>query len=190
MNLEEEFEGLKDEEILFASLEKPALFRVIVSRYEKPFQRKAVSIVRQEEDAEDVVQDAFTKIYFHANKFKKRPGIEFKSWAYKILVNAAINKYHYLKKRRTSEFSDELAYGETLESNENFALATEAKSVVENALSRLPQQPQKLLASYYLRDKSYKDIAAEENMTVPALKMKLFRAKKLFKNALNDNLYK
>ncbi len=189
MGLEEEFDGLKDEEILFASIEKPALFRIIMSRYEKPFLRKAMGVVRQKEDAEDVVQDAFTKIYFHAAKFKKRPGIEFKSWAYKILVNAAINKYHYLKKRWASEFSDEIAYGETLASNENLALATEAKIIVENAISRLPQQSQKLLTSYYLKDKSYKDIAGEENITVPALKMKLFRAKKLFKKATNNDLY-
>src|SRR3989338_4308050 len=97
MNTGEELSDLKDEEILFASLEKPALFRVLMVRYEQAFLRKAKSIVYQEEDAEDVVQDAFTKIYFNAGKFKKRPGIEFKSWAYKILVNTAINKYHNLK---------------------------------------------------------------------------------------------
>lgn len=187
--MEKESGHPKDEEILFASLERPALFRVIVERYEKAFLRKAKSIVYQNEEAEDVVQDTFTKIYFYANSFKKRPGIEFKSWAYKILVNTAINKYHYLKKRRGPEFSDALAYSETLESNENFVMAADAKMEVANAISRLPEQSQKLLTSYYIEDKSYKNIAQEEGITSAALKMKLFRAKRLFKKALDDNLY-
>lgn len=189
MGPEETFNDLKDEEVLFASLEKPALFKVIIDRYEKAFLRKAKSIVYQNEEAEDIVQDTFTKIYFNAEKFKKRPGIEFKSWAYRILVNTAINKYHWLKKRRHVEFLDPLMYNETLESNENFVMAADAKMTVEGAISRLPTQAQKLLTSYYIEDKSYKDIAQEEEMTAAALKMKLFRAKRLFKKALNDNLY-
>jgi len=189
MNAEEVFGNLKDEEVLFVSLEKPALFRIIMNRYEKAFLRKARGIVRQEEDAEDVVQDTFTKIYFNAEKFKKRPGVEFKSWAYKILVNTAINKYHKLKKRRNVEFSDEIINKEIIENSENMVLASDAKMDVDGAMSRLPPEPQKLLTSYYLEDRSYKDIAQERNMTGAALKMKLFRAKRMFKKALNDNLY-
>lgn len=189
MDTDAEFDGLKDEDILYASQEKPALFRVIVARYEKPFLRKAKSIVRGDEDAEDVVQDAFTKIYFHAGKFKKMPGIEFKSWAYKILVNTSINKYHWLKKRPKAEFIDEMMYEKVSESSESIVLAADAKMAVESALSRLPVESQKLLTFYYLEDKSYKDIANKENMTIPALKMKLFRAKRMLKKAMNDNLY-
>ena len=189
MDIDGEFGNLKDEDVLFASLEKPALFRVLMARYEKAFLRKAKSVVYREEDAEDVVQDAFTKIYFNANKFKKRPGIQFKSWAYKILVNTAINKYHQLKKRRGVEFSDALMYEETLESNENLVAAADAKMIVADAISKLPAESQKLLTSYYIQDKSYRDIATEEKMTTAALKMKLFRAKRLFKKILNDNLY-
>ena len=187
--IEAELSNLKDEEILLVSMEKPALFKIIMDRYEKAFLRKALNIVGQKEEAEDVVQDTFTKVYFYANKFKKRPGIEFKSWAYKILINTAINKYHWLKKRRKTEFLDTLLYQETLESDENLILAADAKMTVQDAMSRLPEQTQKLLTSYYLEDKSYKDIAGEAEITVPALKMKLFRAKRLFKKALNDNLY-
>lgn len=190
MDPDGEFNDLRDEQILFASLEKPALFKIIMDRYEKAFLRKAKSMVYQNEEAEDVVQDTFTKIYFNAEKFKKRPGIEFKSWAYKILVNTAINKYHYLKKRRGSEFFDTLNYAETLESNENFVMAADAKMIVEGAISQLPEHSQKLLTSYYIEDKSYKDIAEKEKITSAALKMKLFRAKRLFRKALNDNLYK
>lgn len=186
---EQEFNGLKDEEVLFISLNKPALFRVLVERYEKPFFRKARSVVGQTEEAEDIVQESFTKIYFHAGKFKKRPGIEFKSWAYKILVNTAITRYRRLKKQQSIKFIDPFMYPETLENSENLVLAAEAKMEVSEAISRLPEKFRNLLSQYYLEDRSYKDIAERENLSMPALKMKLFRAKRLFKKALNDNLY-
>jgi len=180
---------MKDEEILHISLDKPALFSVLVERYEKAFLRKARSIISQTEEAEDVVQETFTKIYLHAAKFKKMPGIEFKSWAYKILVNTAITKYRRLKKHQSLEFIDPYMYENTAESPENMVLAADAKMLVSEAISRLPEEPRNLLSMYYLEDKSYKDIAQKENMSMPALKMKLFRAKRLFKRALDHNLY-
>ena len=82
---------LKDEEILAASLEKPAFFKILVDRYQEAFLRKALSILRRQEDAEDIVQETFVKIYFNGKKFKKMEGIEFKSWAYKILINTSFN---------------------------------------------------------------------------------------------------
>src|SRR3990167_5396737 len=98
----------KDEEILAASLEKPALFRILVDRYQDAFVRKALGIVRQKEEAEDIVQETFVKIYFNGQKFKKYDGIEFKSWAYKILVNTAISRYRKISKKWQAESADPL----------------------------------------------------------------------------------
>src|SRR3990167_10895770 len=66
----------KDEEILALSIRQPSLFALLVRKYEEPFMRKALSIVRQREAAEDVVQEAFAKIYLNAHKFKKQDGAE------------------------------------------------------------------------------------------------------------------
>ena len=46
----------KDEEVLKASLNKPALFKVLVDRYEEAFIRKAVGILRNQEEADEIVQ--------------------------------------------------------------------------------------------------------------------------------------
>ena len=90
---------IKDDEILAASLNKPALFKILVDRYQEAFIRKAVGILRNQEEAEDIVQETFVKIYLHGKKFKKIKGVEFKSWAYKILVNTAISRYRILSKK-------------------------------------------------------------------------------------------
>ena len=180
----------KDEEILTASLNKPALFKVLVDRYQEAFIRKAAGIVRSREEAEDIVQDTFVKIYNNADKFKKRDGIEFKSWAYRVLVNTAISRYRKISKKWQAESANpldlELACERNL-STEDIVLESEAKSVVSGALKRLPEPMAKLISAYYLEDKPYKVIAEEQILTIPALKMKLFRAKKILKDLVNND---
>ena len=179
----------KDEEILAASLEKPALFRILVDRYQDAFVRKALGIVRQKEEAEDIVQETFVKIYFNGQKFKKYDGIEFKSWAYKILVNTAISRYRKISKKWQAESADplDLELASDNFSTQDLAVEIEKKSVTADLLSRLPKPLARLMSLYYIEDKSYKEIAKQESVTIPALKMKLFRAKKLLRNLVNKN---
>lgn len=180
----------KDEEILLASLKKPALFKVLVDRYEEAFLRKATDILKSREEAEDIVQETFVKIYLNGRKFRKVEGIEFKSWAYKILVNTAISRYRKVGKKWQAESNDhldlELASERNL-STEDIVLESETKSVAANLISLLPKPLAHLVSLYYIEDKSYKDIAKEESITIPALKMKLFRAKKMLKEFVNKN---
>ncbi len=186
MDFEDPNKSAKDEEILLASLEKPALFKILVDRYQSAFLRKAHGIIGREEDAEDIVQETFVKIYFNAAKFRKIEGIEFKSWAYKILVNTAITKYRKVKKEGTVEFLDPLLYEDKPAESSDLALSLDNKMAVASLISNLPETLKRLVSLYYLEDKSYKDIAASEGMTIPALKMKLFRAKKLLKKAAEE----
>ena len=186
MDFEENY--LKDEEILAASLDQPALFKILVDRYQEAFIRKALGILRRQEEAEDIVQETFVKIYFNGKKFKKLQGIEFKSWAYKILVNTAISRYRKIKKIWQAESADpldlELASEKNL-STEDVVLESEAKSITADLISRLPRPLARLVSLYYVEDKSYKDIAKEERLTIPALKMKLFRAKKFLTKSID-----
>lgn len=181
---------IKDEDILAASLNKPALFKILVDRYQEAFIRKALGILKQQEEAEDIVQDAFVKIYKNAGKFKKLEGIEFKSWAYKILVNTAISRYRQISKKWQAESANpldlELASERNL-STEDIVLESETKSIAADLISRLPKPLARLVSLYYLEDKSYKEIAEKESLTIPALKMKLFRAKKMLKGLIGDD---
>ncbi len=189
-SIEESWGQPKDEEILILSLEKPAVFKILINRYETAFLRKALDILRQREEAEDIVQETFVKIYFNAKKFKKKEGIEFKSWAYKILVNTAISRYRKIKKIWHAESNNpldlELA-GERNLSTEDIVLESETKSIAADLISQLPENLARLISKYYLEDKPYKDIAKEESITIPALKMKLFRAKNILKKYINNN---
>ena len=180
----------KDEEILADSLKKPALFKILVDRYQEAFTRKAMGILRQQEEAEDIVQETFIKIYLHGRKFKKMENVEFKSWAYKILVNTAISRYRKISKKWQAESLDPLDLELVSEKNlstENIVLESENKSLTAELISHLPKPLARLVSLYYIEDKSYKQIAEKESLTIPALKMKLFRAKKMLKEFVNKN---
>ncbi len=175
-------EGMKDEEILKNSLNQPALFEILVEKYQEPLMRAAWRVVRSREEAEDIVQEAFVKMYKNGDKFEKLAGIEFKSWAYKVTINTAIT--HYRKLRRGEFLSEDPGiYQEAGEEGEDTRLhgAVDAKATVAAALEKMPVHLRTVLERYYFEDKSYQMIAKEECISIPTLKMRLFRAKRLFR---------
>jgi RNA polymerase sigma-70 factor (ECF subfamily) len=176
----------KDEEILAISIERPSVFGLLVDRYEKAFLSTATGIVKNREEAEDIVQEAFTKVYLNAKKFKEVEGASFKSWAYKILINTSFTHYKKTKRAMTTasydnpEFYGELADEGARDINEDIDM----RILVSKTLPKMPQHLQVVMQKYYLEDKSQKDIASEENVSVATVKMRLFRAKKEFKKLL------
>lgn len=176
------YEGMKDEEILKASLQEPALFEMLVEKYHEPLMRAAWRVVRGREEAEDIVQEAFVKMYKNASKFEKQEGIEFKSWAYKVTINTAIT--HYRKLKRGEFLSEDPSIyqepGQELADTRIFS-KTDAKAAVADTLQQMPDHLRSVLEHYYIEDKSYHTIADEEGISISTLKMRLFRAKKLFK---------
>jgi len=173
---------LKDEEILLLSLDDPTYFTILVDKYQAPFLRKALGIVRNREEAEDIVQETLVKVYRYGHKFKKEEGIEFKSWAYKILMNTAFTHYQKVKKVGTNvEYLDPLLYEDTLEEVNDLPGAHDSKKIVQAVVNKMPEHLGRVLKLYYLEDKSYADICKIEDISIPTLKMRLFRAKRLFK---------
>ncbi|MBI2024032.1 RNA polymerase sigma factor [Candidatus Giovannonibacteria bacterium] len=170
-----------DEILLAAALEYPDLFSVLVDRYQSAFLRFAGRILNTKEEAEDVVQDSFMKIYRHADQLQEGPNSKFKSWAYKIVFNTALTRYRSLKKRSGEmTYLDTFLY-ETLGSKE-FQDNLNAEIMVKEILAKMPGDFRELLEMHYLKGLSYDQISREKNITIPALKMRLFRAREVFRN--------
>ncbi len=188
--LPEESEGgreqLSDEEVIEVAQDQPSLFGVLIDRYQPSFLRVAQRVVRSPEEAEDVVQEAFVKIYRFAKHFDKRQA-RFKSWAYKIVMNVAITHYNRRKNDAMlipEEYDPTVAESHRVHASYIKDRGTE--SVIASALEETPEELRSLLKSYYLNDKSYKSIAKEADLSMGALKMKLFRARKSIKKVLEQ----
>ncbi len=173
---------MSDEETLRASLVHPSLFAQLVRKYEEPFMRKARSIVHDEEAAQDIVQEAFTKIYLNAKKFKDVEGATFSSWGYRILINTALTQYMRRKRRgeHTVELDEEiwnLIPDKNLRQFEKREFTDEVASV----LSRMSPVFAKALALFFLEGKTQEEMAREEGVSVGAIKTRVHRAKQEFR---------
>jgi len=182
----QELESASDEEVLRSAQKDPDAFEILVERYEAAFLRKAKSILFSQEDAEEVVQDTFTRIYIYADRYKAQEGANFSSWGYAILTRLAFTRYKKLARlRRTTATLDPEAY-ERLPDESDFRDALGVKDEVLVALSRLPEAAARVLTLQFLEGKNQEEIAQIENSTVPAVKTRVHRAKKLFKQALEE----
>jgi RNA polymerase sigma-70 factor (ECF subfamily) len=174
---------ISDEQILADSLGNPALFTIILKRYEAAFLRRAQEILRGDrEEAEDVVQETFTKIYRYGHRFETQEGASFKSWAYKVLTNTALTAYQKRKKRltRTTAFSPELEAVVPDSGAEAVFADAELGDYVASVLEKMSGSFRSVLERYFLDGRSQKEIADEEGISVGAVKTRMHRAKKEF----------
>ena len=182
LDIEDSAAQHRDEEILAASVARPSEFAILVRKYEEPFLRKARSILRDEEAAIDVVQEAFTKIYMNARKFQPVEGATFSSWGYRILINTALTKYARRKREQGSraEIDEEiwaLIPDKNLRQFEKLSLQDEVASV----LGRIPAPLASALTKFFIEGHSQEEMAEEEGVSVGAIKSRVHRAKAEFR---------
>lgn len=185
-----EFSQKRDEDVLAASFKYPYLFELVVERYEEAFLRKARSIVRSDEAAQDVVQDTFVKIYLYGRSFRPVEGARFSSWAYKVLMNVCFHWYKKMKRER--EFS--AALDEDLEAvlphddREERAQKLD-RDYLESMFARLPETFARILRLYVIDQKDYKEIAEAEGVTEGAIKTRMHRARASMRKISEDITY-
>ncbi|MBX4215604.1 RNA polymerase sigma factor [Candidatus Parcubacteria bacterium] len=179
-DIPDDMKGRPDDEVLALCVSSPAVFSILYDRYHDEFVRKAKKIVG-EEYAEDLVQEAFVKIYMNAARFKKQEGASFKSWGYRILMNACFTYYKKQKRDReaTMPLDEELA-----ELLPNFRTNVDKEftgDYVLSILSRMPSLLANVLKAYFIEGKPQKEIAEAEGVSVGVVKTRVHRAKKEFK---------
>lgn len=180
-NLEE----ASDEAVLKAALRDPEAYVILVRRYEDAFMRKALSILRVQEDAEEVVQDTFTRIYLYGGRFSPQEGASFSSWGYAILTRQCFTRYQKQKRDRARRTELEPDAYERLPDTQSFEEDLTIRNEVLMALSRIPDAAARVLRMQFLEGKSQEEIALSEGQSISAVKTRVHRAKKLFKNELS-----
>jgi RNA polymerase sigma-70 factor, ECF subfamily len=170
-----------DEELLTAARAMPWLFGVIYDRYQAAFYRKALSILRDPRDTEEVVLDTFTKIYVHAGKFEPQSGAQFSSWAYRILMNTAFTRYQKLVKDGQRFAALDPEFEEFVGERALHSGFAEREDGIERILARLPGHFAQVLRLHYLERWSHEDIAKETGENVGTIKARIHRAKAAFR---------
>src|SRR3569833_2741251 len=130
-----------DEEIIDRVIGgQTALYELLVRRYNTKLYRAVRAVLREETEAEDVMQEAYVRAYQNLRKFERRAS--FGTWVTRIGVNEAIAR---LKSRRRSEDSaeDPTLENEAVDSKTNDPetemAQSEVRSLLEEAILRLPR---------------------------------------------------
>jgi len=165
-------------------------FREIVERYQAKVFSIIYGILRNHNDAEDIAQQVFAKIYFSIQNFDFRSSLL--TWIYKITVNEC---YDYLRKKRVrklvyeSDFSEDDAL-----MMENSGAAAEAAPPVDETLARrdlavkllakISEEDRNLILLKEVEGHSVEELSHMTGMNENTIKVKLFRARqKLVKAA-------
>lgn len=180
---------LSDEELLTLSFTKPSVFEALVLRYQSQFLNRAQAVVGTRDAAEDVVQETFVRVYRFGARFKGESG-SFRAWSLTILMNVA--RTHYSKAARTRGSVVELT-PEHYESLADLSIPAKeghqeyAKEVIERGLAKAPPQVAEILRLAFIDDLPYAEIAERLNMSVPAVKTRVHRAKAVLRSIIGTN---
>lgn len=177
----ENMSELADEDVLLRARAHPWLFSFILDRYQDAFLRKAMGIIHNKEDAEEIVQDTFTKIYLHADKFSPVDGAKFSSWAYRILMNTAFTAYQKRMKQGARFQNIDPEFEQFVADKSGGTAVTEVHDGVERILTRLPGHFSSVLRLHYIERWSHQDIATETGEAVGTIKARIHRAKAAFR---------
>jgi len=176
--------NLSDEEILARSRREPWLFAILLDRYQEAFLRKTRSIIRSPEDAEEIVQDAFTKIYLNTERFTPQEGAKFSSWAYRILLNTAFTLYQKRLKEGQRFVNLDPEFEHLIGERSLHSGFEEERDLIERILTRMPGHFASVLRLHYIERWSQEDIAERNGESVGAVKARVHRAKKQFRRLL------
>jgi RNA polymerase sigma-70 factor (ECF subfamily) len=165
-------------------------FREIVERYQSKIFSIIYGILRNHNDAEDIAQQVFTKVYFSVGNFDFRSSLL--TWVYKITVNEC---YDYLRKKRVrklvyeSDFSSEDA--QRMEASEPAVDAAPAvderlanRELALKLLAKVSEEDRSLILLKEVEGHSVEELAGMTGLNENTIKVKLFRTRqKLLKAA-------
>lgn len=158
-----------------------AAFEQLLDRYQKPVYHQALRLVGNPEDAADVTQEVFLKVWKHLPSFRGESG--FATWLYRLTDNAAIDLLRREKKRRG---------GPSLDDEEGAALLTpadpapspyqrverkELRRAVADGLAQLTEEHRRILVLREVSGLSYEEIGDILGLTPGTVKSRLARAR-------------
>src|SRR5690242_17498377 len=165
-------------------------FREIVERYQAKVFSIIYGILRNRNDAEDIAQQVFAKIYFSIKNFDFRSSLL--TWIYKITVNEC---YDYLRKKRVRKLVYESDFSsEDTARMENSGPSTEQTPPVDQRLAqrdlilkllgKISEEDRSLILLKEVEGHSVEELSQMTGMNENTIKVKLFRARqKLVKAA-------
>lgn len=151
-------------------------FRLLVEKYRNDVFRTVFAVLRDQKEAEDAAQEVFIKIYSSLSQYENQG---FKTWMTRIAVNHAIDVKRKLARRKEEviEGLGQQALGTPKDSVEKELMENERRRLIRNRLEELPENYREVIYGFYIAEKSYQQMAEEQQVQVKTIETKLYRAR-------------
>lgn len=169
-------------------------FKTLFERYQRRAYALAFGVVRNQDDALDVVQDAFIKAHRHLDKFEGQAS--FYTWLYRIVMNLAIDHIRKHRRHNPVDFTDQTAEDgvsddtllpRIIGGNPARALMDrEIRDRISDALDALSENHRAVLVMRELEGLSYEEMAVAMQCSKGTIMSRLFHARKNMQRALAD----
>ena len=187
--------GVLDEQSLLAGLKAGAetAYEDLVSHFQQPVFSLVQRLVEDRNDASDVTQEVFLKIFRSVGNFRGDSSL--KTWVYRIAVNEAYNRRRWFGRHRKPETGLEnpesgRSYLDHLHDRSrspyDLVLNDEWKSAIEKALAGLNPAFRSAVVLRDLEDLSYEEIAEVLDVSLGTVKSRILRGREALRRALHD----
>jgi RNA polymerase sigma-70 factor (ECF subfamily) len=168
-------------------------YAVVVERYQQRLVNYLYRLVRNLDEAHDLAQDVFLKVYQALDRFD--PRYRFSTWIFRVAQNAAIDQIRRQKLRVTQPLRETIdgeerdweppssgptPYGE--------ARNRERGRAIGRAIDELPPEYRELIEMRHFGELAYEEIATLKSLPLGTVKNKLFRARQMLKEQLGSFL--
>ena len=168
-------------------------FEMLVKKYDKRVMSLAMQLLNNVQDAEDVYQEVFTKVYQNINKFQFKSA--FFTWLYRIVVNSAIsfrNKRKHQQHHSLDEISDLHIHQNWMVDHgpgpDQKTMGKEMEAAVQRSIDQLTMMQRVIFVLRFFQDFKIKDIAKITGRSEGTIKNGLFRSTRKIRKDLGDYL--
>jgi RNA polymerase sigma-70 factor (ECF subfamily) len=192
LKVDQNLKNLSDEDLVKAIVKKndTLLFGILYDRFDKLVYNKCRGFSRSDDEAEDLTQDIFLKLFVKLNSFKGRS--KFSTWLYAFTYNHCVN---YVKRSTAKKIEKQSVDADNLkddyyDSDDNDDSIRNLKvEKLKEALEKISPEEKMILLLKYQDSLSIKDLTGVLDIGESAVKMRLKRAKEKLVNVYNNDHY-
>lgn len=193
MKIEQNYKDLSDEDLVKAIVLKndTLLFEILYDRYDKLVYNKCRGFSKHDDEAEDLTQDIFLKLFVKLKTFKGKS--KFSTWLYSFTYNHCVN---YVNRSTAKKIEKQSVDTDNLK-DEHYGSQEQDDADIQNlkveklkeALEKISPEEKMILLLKYQDSLSIKDLCGVLDIGESAVKMRLKRAKEKLVNVYNEECH-
>ncbi len=171
------YKKLSDEQLVnLVRNQDQELYRYLIDRYQAKLLRYALYLTADDDQAADVVQEAFIKAFVNLQSFNTKK--KFSSWLYRITHNEAMNILN--RHKQELPILKDIDFASDIDLEDDF-IKKELEGRAQRCLAQMPVIYKEVLTLYYLEEQSYEEISDILRIAIGTVGTRLNRAKILMK---------